>query len=873
MKTIMTKTVRIGLALFLLAITSQAAPITEPSTVFYGKVTGTGGAQPFAVTDGTLEWVILKADGSEMVLRAPLYPLNGGEYSYRLDVPHSALAYELDDTQGIPLPPSMETNVHVSATVDGLSAVFVGPSGSSFEAGQVIRAATYRLDLEIPRVPIDSDGDGIPDWWEDEFGFDKQNVTDASADADGDGLTNLDEYLYGLDPRFDSRAPTLASEVLLAYPGCLTGVRLVTDDIDSVATNIFYTLLEAPANGVLRMRNQLSDPTFPDLDLQAGAKFTQQDVDEGRLVFAHDTDPITNGLFVLRVRDETHAAVTGEVAVTFYDPPSVTPDALREQRQLRAYQKGYFFGSVVWDAMDEFNSVTLVAPSAGLTEQEYLDTYLPSFGNELGQMMTGGRADDELSGGMANDILVGGSGVDVLSGGGGADTFIFDETDLGEDTITDFNPEEGDVIDLSGVLSGESGLVDDYVQFSSGATNTVLALNLDGNGAVFTNLVVTLSNVQITDAGAYELILNGDVLAGDLTLMPRVTVVAGDAEASENGDNSGTFVVTRSGSLSSALTVTVSFGGSAENGIDYSSLNTTVSFAPGIREVTLTVDPFADSFVEPSETVQIVILPGSGYVLHNDTLASLTIYDLQAVVGVEVIEPLGTKDPLIPAMVLITRDGQTANSLGVRLDLAGSARNGADYQYVSTYVNFSAGQTEVLVNLLPLSGAVLSGGAETVLISVQANANYALADVADARVVLADRRDTLASWQAREFGGDTSPIDEFAALDLGDTGIDNLQRYAYGMDPLLPDHARLPQFVFRDGQVCLDIFRNPSAVDVEFIVEVSDDLKTWDSSPATLSKITAPEYENAADRETWQIMTPLEVTPKLFARVRLIYRP
>lgn len=105
MKTIMTKTVRIGLALFLLAITSQAAPITEPSTVFYGKVTGTGGAQPFAVTDGTLEWVILKADGSEMVLRAPLYPLNGGEYSYRLDVPHSALAYELDDTQGIPLPP------------------------------------------------------------------------------------------------------------------------------------------------------------------------------------------------------------------------------------------------------------------------------------------------------------------------------------------------------------------------------------------------------------------------------------------------------------------------------------------------------------------------------------------------------------------------------------------------------------------------------------------------------------------------------------------------------------------------------------------------------------------------------------------------
>ena len=140
-------------------------------------------------------------------------------------------------------------------------------------------------------------------------------------------------------------------------------------------------------------------------------------------------------------------------------------------------------------------------------------------------------------------------------------------------------------------------------------------------------------------------------------------------------------------------------------------------------------------------------------------------------------------------------------------------------------------------------------------------------------MILADRRDTLASWQAREFDGSTEPVETFAALDFGDTGIDNLQRYAYGMDPLVPDRSRLPQLVFRDGFVCLDICRNPAAVDVEFIVEVSDDMETWDSSSATIIKVTAPEYENSADVETWQVVAPLEVTPKLFARVRLVYRP
>ena len=45
----------------------------------------------------------------------------------------------------------------------------------------------------------DTDGDGMPDWWEDEYGLDP-GVDDSGDDPDGDGYTNLQEYLVGLSP-------------------------------------------------------------------------------------------------------------------------------------------------------------------------------------------------------------------------------------------------------------------------------------------------------------------------------------------------------------------------------------------------------------------------------------------------------------------------------------------------------------------------------------------------------------------------------------------------------------------------------------------------------------------------------------------------
>ena len=56
---------------------------------------------------------------------------------------------------------------------------------------------TLRLtDLVI----VDTDSDGLPDWWEDQFGLSKTNAADAALDTDGDGASNANEFLAGTKP-------------------------------------------------------------------------------------------------------------------------------------------------------------------------------------------------------------------------------------------------------------------------------------------------------------------------------------------------------------------------------------------------------------------------------------------------------------------------------------------------------------------------------------------------------------------------------------------------------------------------------------------------------------------------------------------------
>lgn len=66
--------------------------------------------------------------------------------------------------------------------------------------------------------------------------------------------------------------------------------------------------------------------------------------------------------------------------------------------------------------------------------------------------ITGGIDNDSFNGGAGNDELDGRGGFDTLTGGAGSDTFVFRGSgceSLTRTTITDYDPSEGDILDLS----------------------------------------------------------------------------------------------------------------------------------------------------------------------------------------------------------------------------------------------------------------------------------------------------------------------------------------------------------------------------------------------------------------------------------------
>jgi len=834
------------------------ATVSEPSTVFYGKVLGTASAQNFLITEGQLSWTIQRSDGVAVTLNTSLYPLQDNLYSYRLNVPHSAIALGLDsDANGIPLPLVPEIHFHAEILVDGQPATLLGPAGSAFTTEQLLRTATYRMDLGLNQAAVDSDGDGIPDWWEDRYGLDKQDPSDAALVLGADGLSSLDAYLLGLDPNLDARAPALLTEEIIVYLSGSTGILLESADLDSTADQLTYTLTRLPHVGTLSLRKDQANPEQPDRILSVGSVFTQADLLNGRLIYDHDGSDKAPGSFDVEVRDEdpAHSAGTGTVNLLAYEPASQLPELLGE---VEASRVDHYFdaesGYVILDGSTFQTDAALSAPSAGLADGTLAD-FVETYGPDRSYKIIGGSAATAvLTGGHRGDVLVAGTQGGTLTGGLESDWFVAQSFGSGQIVITDFNLADLDVLDLSRIPAEPGSAVHHVLRLVQTVGGVEVQTDIDGDGAGFTNLAVSLPGLAEADVDLYALIESGHLRVGSLVLEPLISVVATQPQASENGPSSGLFTLTRQGSLADEVIVNLSLTGSAQNGVDYQLVSSTVILPAGTASVEVPILPYADGNAESTEAVQLTVAAGTGYRVSAANQAIVTLEDLLMQVSIETVDAIAVKATGSPGLFEITRRDVTANDVSIRLTIGGSASNGSDYDPLSTVVYMAPNQTVAFLQIVPKAGAVLSGGVETVEIAIQTNASYRVASEGSAQVIIIERSDSFASWRAREFPAAVGSDAEFAAADEDDTGITHFQRYAFGLDPVQPDPGGLPHLFRQDGKTGVT-FRKPIGMDdVQYRIRATVDLRYWDEQAVEVVPMAPPAESNDPEQVYYEAL-------------------
>ena len=172
---------------------------TAAMTVVCSNFAGLGGRI------GSSDLPVLSADGRFVVYRSYTVGVAPGDTSPAPNI------YRYDSLLG--------TNSNLSAGQAGLSALpwdsapavsgnggtvaflSLGSGLVSPDLNRAEDAFAYALD---PGMPLDSDGDGIPDWWMLQyFGHPTGLASDdslAQDDADGTGMSNLQKYLAGLNP-------------------------------------------------------------------------------------------------------------------------------------------------------------------------------------------------------------------------------------------------------------------------------------------------------------------------------------------------------------------------------------------------------------------------------------------------------------------------------------------------------------------------------------------------------------------------------------------------------------------------------------------------------------------------------------------------
>jgi aryl-phospho-beta-D-glucosidase BglC (GH1 family) len=221
------------------------------------------------------------------------------------------------------------------------------------------------------------------------------------------------------------------------------------------------------------------------------------------------------------------------------------------------------------------------------------------------------------------------------------------------------------------------------------------------------------------------------------------------------------------------------------------------------------------------------------------------------------------------ATFTVTLSSAPAGSVSVAWATAnGTAVAGTDFTAASGTLNFAAGETSktIVISLLPNAAAA---GTKSFTVALSSPVAATLGDGTGVGTLIGVP--TWESWRSSKFT--TEELADLSitgpTMDPDHDGIANLLEYALALEPKTASQAGLPvsgtQTISDKTYATLSFNRPRALTDITYLVQVSIDLRTWNSGPSHAIRTD----DASTDQATFREVAAMEDAPNQFLRLHV----
>ncbi|MBF0452117.1 MAG: type I secretion C-terminal target domain-containing protein [Candidatus Magnetomorum sp.] len=328
----------------LLPVNSTFATIPEPETLIYGQVFNLYQNNKINITDADVECSIRKKGTdasysykvSVACTKCLEYDAAGNNCitcennAYLIKIPQET--HPVDDIENhiIPLLTDNQQYDLVEFKVDGVQANMrikselgnVQPEdkqGKFILAGQPRRSHVYEIDLELVLPVSDTDKDGLPDFWENQYGLNSENPDDAETDMDDDGWSNLTEFLSATNPTINNKVPDVLDTEILTFEGSKSLFQLNIADSDTPKDKLNIKFIYIPESIRLIFYGE-SKPFEHGHIIQKNEMVQWQHLENGNIILHNLSATVPTESLHVELIDGDNDPVTKIISINLFKP-------------------------------------------------------------------------------------------------------------------------------------------------------------------------------------------------------------------------------------------------------------------------------------------------------------------------------------------------------------------------------------------------------------------------------------------------------------------------------------------------------------------------------------------------------------------------